>query len=135
MQWLHVHQLSHALRGTQTFQFLFTRCAHLMPRQFFAGDVINACDALFLFSILCPNRVFLKIASCEAFLWLTCTVSLRPDLSFPRQCGNGLIFQPIFDSIRRDVLLPVTLDSFCHASVVCDHSRSFNVGVFQLITS
>ena len=51
----------------QVFQFLFTSLAHVVLRQFFAGDAINAQDALVFFSDLCQCRAFLTIASGEAF--------------------------------------------------------------------
>ena len=83
---------------------------------------------------------------------------VNSSVSFPRQIWNSPIFQlSNFDSIhhdalqilslanfsifsnfsstRLDVLHLVTLDLFCYASVICDHSNSFNVDVFQLIIS
>ena len=53
----------------KVFQFLFASLVHFISRQFFAGDVTNAEDASVfgLLLQLCQYRVFLAIASCEAF--------------------------------------------------------------------
>ena len=79
---------------TQALRFQFACFAHCMPRQFLASDVVKAYDVWFLFFLhICQHRVSFTVASREAFLWSTCTISPHFGSISPRQFCNWPIFQ------------------------------------------
>ena len=84
---------------SQIFHFLFTSLAHCIPRQFLAADVINAQDAL-VFSLTSANIARFSRLRHAKPLMIHLHNSLRPDLSFPRQCWNSPIFQ-LFQLFQR----------------------------------
>ena len=113
-----------------------------------ARAAINAQDALIFFSNRCQYRVCLTIGRCSLLHELSCPSrfvdSLTSQISKKTCCSihhEALRFLKFANCSKFFNLYPthhLVLDCvtlFCLASVVCAHSHSFNVDVFQLITS